>query len=1285
MPAYRPTTRSQKEVYLALTQLQQPHFYNLVDTTVITGDFDVDRMRYAMRQLSNDLASLRGHVFYHDGDIVCQAGSDHLEIDYIDLSEDQQYEQTTRQLIDSYLHHDFDIKHSTLARFSIIKQPNNHWLFAEYGSHILLDGWTHALVYNRLVNSYNGEENEAPNTLDDILASEKTYLSGPDYPRDQAYWQAYCEQLPAPLKLAHEEAPAGPQVRTHQILNPALVKRLRALCHTRKLRISSVLLATFGLFFSKQSGQREFSVGLPVAGRIDRKTRTAPGMMSTIVPFGFSIAPDSTLQDIIVSVNRTLRHHLVHQRYHSEEMMRDIPPEQRGNALFCTTLNVLAYEQSKSFKDCQVRFKSVSNGHTTHLAVDLFDRTPDGNIEFNIAANGHLFTAEQIEQYASRFERLLAQVLDAPDEPVSHYSLLSDQERDAHAAYAARPERPFTTFNHYLAHQQRTQPQAVAVVEGDNAVTYDALLQKAHRLAGLLTEQGIRQGDCVGVMIPRSIDWVTCVVALYHLGVTYLPLHADLPDERLRYMLDDANAQLVICRDTARIESLAPGLRTVVFSHEAIDQAAPCAAAAVRPEDGAYLIYTSGSTGKPKGVLVPHEGLVDEFVAMQNACGITAGHRLMQCSAMSFDVSCLEVRLALLSGAALVITDHSVITGDSHALADFITHHGVTHLFMTPAVLGCHSAHAMPAHVTLFLTGEATPKALLERFSHCKQLINLYGPSEATVITINPQFSADNMSLGHVIDTMHVYVLDEQRRLMPPDSTGELFVTGTGLAKGYIGKPSMTAERFVPDLFHPDRMMYATGDRVYMDREGQLFYLGRKDGQIKLRGQRIELGEIRNALLSCPNVEEAHVLIESHGTLGQTLVAYLRAASPVSQEALKQQLRKTLPLYMVPNVIHTLKTLPLTPNGKLDMRRLSQYVEEQQQADATDEEAPANEAESVVCHIFSTVLQLPAPVSPDDDFFMMGGHSLLAFKVIHQVQEAFGVELNVADLMLNPTPRGIVAQLASDQRYDPLMPTLRLRAGSPDCPPIICLHSGLGIGWPYTGFLPYFPLEWPVYALQSASLRDSHYTPESVIQVAQDHLQRIRELQPHGPYHLVGWSMGGHVAYTIAALLQQQGETIASLVLIDSYPAESASRIYTHLQQDNAAALHQLRERLVSLVFNDDVPPEDDWLSAVDARFNINVARDGHLLDTFVQQLTHSIVMMQHHQPLRYNGDILLIEATAQDELRADNLSPSDWQDYITGEITTQSVPFLHEALLQSKALECYAEVLTDYIAARMT
>lgn len=1284
MPHYRHTTRSQKEVFLALTQLEHSHLYNLVDTVTITGPFDIARMRKAVDQLVAEVPSLHTNPLYHEGDIVLAQRGNSTALEYLDLSQDPEGERKAQALIEACLTHDFDIQHDVLSHFIVIRQRDDQWLFIEYGSHVLLDGYTHALVYNRLVDLYNGCADDASSTFDPfdaLIASEQAYIGSDHYARDRAYWRTYCEALPPPLRLSLQEATVGPQLRHRRFLDPSLVERLRQLASTYNLRISTLMLALFGLFLSKLSGQEAFRVGLPVAARLDKASRKAPGMVSTILPFGFSVAHDASLAQLARSINHTLRRHLIHQRYHAEEMVRDIPPEQRTHALFHTTLNVISHEQDRCFEGCKVSFKNESNGYTANLAFDLFDRNPDGALEFGITANSHLYNDAMLAQYHERFMLLIARVLEAPDRPFSAYSLLTEAEWQAHEARAARPARRFETFNEAFAQHVARTPEALAVSAGDATLTYAELAERAQRLAAHLAAKGIGHHDLVGVMLPRGIDWLVSIVGLYHLGATYLPLHDELPDERLRFMLTDAKASLVITRDVARMEALSPQTPIVRFADETFDDAPLTDATALTPATGAYLIYTSGSTGQPKGVLVPHEGIMDEFHAMQRASGIQPGDRMLQCSAMSFDVSCLEFTLALAAGAGLVITDHRVITGESDALNAFLTRHDVTHLFMTPAVLGCHDARALPSRVTLFLTGEATPTALLERFAHCKQLINLYGPSEATVISINPQYSSQNTALGTVIDTMQGYVLDAHRQLMPPGSSGELYVAGSGLATGYVNQPALTERSFVPDLFRPDRRMYATGDRVYQDDRGQLFYLGRKDNQVKLRGQRIELGEIRSALLACPGIEDAHVMIEAHEALGQILVGYLCIQEGCSSapESLKRQLKRTLPTYMVPTFLHTLDALPLTANGKLDRQRLSECIRQDASNAATLDEAPASPIEAAICDVFATVLQTSTPVGPNQDFYMLGGHSLLAFKVIHQVQQHFGVELSIADLMSSPTPRAIAEQLADHHQQDALTPLLKLRPGAAGAPPIFCMNIGSGIGWPYAGLLPYFPVEWPVYAFQSASLKDADYDPASIDEIAEHHIERMRAIWPDGPYHLVGWSFGGQIAHKVAARLQQKGYKVESLVIIDSYPTQSEGLMHQQLNKQDPGV-----ERLVRAILNQDVSTLEDWDKAVNERFNVSLSTHGSLLDTLIRELNKSMSLMDTYTASHYQGDILFIEGR-KDEYRDATQVPEAWRPHVSGNINVEYIDFLHESLMNPEALALYAPTMTQHIALRMS
>lgn len=1268
-------TRSQEEVFLALTRLKHTSFYNIMDVITINGVIDPERLSRAFRSAVEETNTLNVKLAHREGKIQLIQKDISNAFAFIDVSSFDNPQEEADNIIDQCIHDDFNIVEDTLCKFVLIKLTPNTWRLAEYCNHILMDGWGHSLVYSRIVDIYNGMSDEASTMLGQqqtLIACETEYANSPSYNKDKAYWQQYCASLPAPLRLSTEEKAADSLLRFRARLVGPLEQRLRRFAEARQLRLSSLLLSMFGIFIGKLSGEPRFTIGMPVAARKDKATRNVPGMMANILPLEIVTGPDDTLDDVTRHIGRTLRKHLIHQNYRYEDMVRDRAREGAYGALFHMTLNVVAYDQNAAFEGCEVAFQNVANGYTSDLSIDVFDRNADDSLEVGLNANGSLYTQEHLAQYYDRFLMMIERLMDNPEHPLRTLSLLSDDEYHAIQTRAERPAPTFSHVNEQFESVVQAHAERIAITAGEHSVTYEALAQRVDAVAAELKATGVSEGDRVGVMLPRGIDWIVCLLALYRLGATYLPINEDLPESRIQYMLNDADVHTLIVGaagdsaafDTRTAEWVVPTTLTGRgLTHQAVS---------LTPNTGAYIIYTSGSTGQPKGVLVPHQGIVDEVRAMQKATGIQPGDRLMQSSASSFDVSCLEVMLGLLSGAQLVIADTRIMAGKSDHLAAFINEQKITHLFLTPSVLAAHPSETLPKDVTLILTGEAAPRTLLERFAHCKRTLNLYGPSEATVVTINDHFSPTDLSLGATIDSMRTYVLDPQKQLMPPGSIGELYVAGTGLALGYLNMPEMTASRFVPDLFMPDEKMYATGDLVYQALDGRLTYCRRRDDQIKLRGLRIELGEVHNALLQHPDIAEAHVAVDTHPTHGPSLTGYVRVQSPVTPHDIKTQLRRTLPPYMVPSVIHILETLPLNASGKLDKSRLNAMLPQPSANADTDPNKKVTATEAVICAIFASVLDHKEPIASDQDFFMLGGHSLLAFQVLQQVKEAFGVELSIADFIASPTPGDVVRMIFDDHQYDSFAPVLRLRSGKQDTP-IFCFHPAGGIGWPYAGLLKYFPAEWPLYVLQSPSLKDNDYLPATLDTLAADYIQRLREVQPNGPYHLIGWSFGGHIAHTIAAMLQAAGERVETLIMIDNYPRPS-----TKFQATDSIIL----SRLAQAVLNKKAEDISDWDGDLSNAMGLPKTQQ-KILETVVREFKTALGIMQSCTFQHYTGDMLFIRAK-DDELRDADQVPEMWSPHISGDIVVKEVGFTHEAIMQTQALPSFAPDLTHYLKTRI-
>jgi nonribosomal peptide synthetase DhbF len=645
-----------------------------------------------------------------------------------------------------------------------------------------------------------------------------------------------------------------------------------------------------------------------------------------------------------------------------------------------------------------------------------------------------LFEPETIERMAGHLRRLLEGIVSAPESRLSQLPMLTDEERRQLLVEWNDTARgvPQVTLPALFEAQVERSPEAIALAVGESTLSYAELNAQANRLAHLLIGRGIGPEKLVALALPRSAEMVVALLGVLKAGAAYLPLDPEYPVERLSYMLRDAQpACIVTSIQSAERLRLPEGVAQLLLDHpetlSALAQSQKTNSSdaegtgPLSPHNPAYVIYTSGSTGTPKGVVVTHKGIPSLMAAQIEQFALRPEARVLQFASLSFDAVLSEVATSLLSGATLVLAGAQERSAEP--LAALVQSQKVTHAALTPTVLASLDQE-LPLLKNLLVGGEPCSPDLVARWSQGRRMVNVYGPTETTVCaTMSPPLSGrQRPPIGRPIWNTRVYVLDGSLRPVPVGVKGELYIAGTGLARGYFKRPGLSAERFVADPFGPPgTRMYRTGDLARWRPEGQLEFLGRTDQQLKIRGFRIEPGEIESALRAHGQVGEAVVLAREDQPGEKRLVAYvvLSAAdhTTVSATALREHLSAGLPAYMVPSAFVFLEALPLTPNGKVDRKGLpgpegpleleGQYV------------PPRNPVEEQLCGIWQEVLRLER-VGVQDNFFELGGHSLLATQVVSRVRGAFQVELPVAALFTSPT----LSQLAA--RLDELTATRRL-------------------------------------------------------------------------------------------------------------------------------------------------------------------------------------------------------------------------------------------------------------------
>jgi nonribosomal peptide synthetase DhbF len=766
-------------------------------------------------------------------------------------------------------------------------------------------------------------------------------------------------------------------------------------------------------------------------------------------------------------------------------------------------------------------------------------------------------------------------------------------------------------------------------------------------------------------------------------GAAYLPLDPDYPAERLAYMLRDAQPACVIT--IAQIAHLLPDS----IAYHLLDQPDTASALAqsqetnpldaertqpLAPQHPAYLIYTSGSTGAPKGVVVTHQNVVRLFGATAHWFRFGSDDVWTLFHSYAFDFSVWELWGALLHGGRLVVVPHLLSRSPAEFLP-LLAKQRVTVLNQTPSAFyqlmeadrqDPKLGQKLALRYVIF-GGEALELGRLADWyqSHSETaplLLNMYGITETTVhasylaLEQHAALAAAGSLIGRSIPDLRAYVLDSALEPVPIGVPGELYIAGAGLARGYLKRPALSAERFVADPYGAlGTRMYRTGDLARWRAEGTLEFLGRADQQLKIRGFRIEPGEIEAALLSHPAVAQASVIAREDRPGNKRLVGYIVAASGQCTDPalLRSQLGQSLPEYMVPGAVVVLEALPLTPNGKLDRKALPAP-----ELTRTTYHAPRTAREEILCGLFAETLAVPQ-VGIDDNFFELGGHSLLATCLVSRIRATLGFELAIRSLFEAPTVAGLLERLDINTNQNSLDVVLPLRP-SGRLPPLFCIHPAGGLSWCYFGLLEHIRTDYPIFGLQARGFNQPEILPETLQEMVADYLDQIRTIQPAGPYHLLGWSFGGIIAYSLASHFQLQGEQVALLVLLDTYPPDpmpprdvpDEQEIIKELFRDAGYDPATLGEGTLQL-----------------SNLKEQLRRQGHILSNFEDQHLRDMSRIFRNNgrlaasfiPETFDGDLLFFAAVE------DNPAPSTdaWRPYVRGQITIRQIACRHPDMTQ--------------------
>jgi len=1008
-----PLSFAQQRLWFMYQMEPDSPFYNMPAVIRLTGVLNPDTARRCLEALIHRHESLRT-TFRMDGQTPVQVihPPSAPKVDLVDLRDvpPERREAEARRLSDEEARRPFDLTQGPLCRMGLIRLADDEHLLLLTLHHIIADGWSLSVLVREVAELYAALSAGQPSPLSalpvqyaDYARWQREWLSGPVLERQLDYWKQRLEGAPPHLDLPTDRP--RPPVQSFRgatqqgLLLPAEeAKALQTLCRRESVTPFMAVMAAFQALLHRYTGETDVVVGTDIANRNRSGTEGLIGFFVNQLVMRGDLSGDPTFRALLARTRRVALDAYAHQDLPFEELVKALNPER--DLSYSPLFQVKLILQNAPSSDLHLDGLTLRE-ETSTTGAAKFDMTwvateTERGLECLCEYSTDLFDAATVDRMLGNLRELLLGAMERPDAPVSRLPLLSASEREqALVAWndTATPRAAGTCAHHLFEQQVARTPDAVAVSFEDQQLTYRELDARANQLAWHLKASGVGPEVRVGLCVDRSLELVVGILGILKAGGAWLPLDPSYPVERLTLMMRDAAIPVLVTQEHLADELPALGLPVCLDADWPLISSQPQTPPTVEvSEDNlAYIIFTSGSTGRPKGTLLTHRGLCNTALAAIRAHRVHEASRVLQFAALGFDASVCEVFSTLLAGARLCLAPRDAIMPGA-PLQGLLTAQEITGVTLTPSVLAQLESESLPRLETVVSAGEACPPELARRWLKTCHFINAYGPTETTICaSVDEDVDPERLGIGRAWANVRLYVLDANQQPLPVGVPGELFIGGVGVARGYLGRPDLTAERFVPDPFSEagGERLYRTGDRVRWLPEGRLEFLGRLDHQVKLRGFRIELGEVEAALAAHPEVRDAAVLVREEAPGRKQLVAYVVAddeEQPPEPDALRKALESRLPDYMVPSAFVMLKAMPLTPSGKVDRAALPALAQQQVKREHVHV-APRTPVEQTLADIWAKVLSRER-VSIHDNFFELGGDSIVSIQVIARALEA---------------------------------------------------------------------------------------------------------------------------------------------------------------------------------------------------------------------------------------------------------------------------------------------------------
>ncbi|MFJ6167205.1 amino acid adenylation domain-containing protein [Micromonospora orduensis] len=1303
-----PASFAQRRLWLTAQLAGPSATYNIPLAVTLYGQLDQAMLREAVRDVVDRHETLRTVYPAADGEPVPQiqpTPSAHLFFDTVRCPREDLPEQLQRAVRSP-----FDVTTDLPLRVRLFQLSDRDHVLLVVMHHIASDGWSVGPLLRDLAQAYTARVTGTAPDWPDLPARYTDYslwqrdVLGDDADPDSllrrqlSYWQHTLADLPEELPLVTDRPrPADSSHRgdvVHGTVSAKAHERLLRLTLKHRATMFMIVQAALATLLTRWGAGTDLPIGTVVSGRDDEALEDLVGFFVNTLVLRTDTSGDPSFEDLLGRVREADLAAYAHQDVPFERLVEELNPTRSLSRHPLFQVMLLQRDTGHSemtMPGLRATVSAIGHGATKFdLTIGFEERFDAENHPSGVAIAVEyatdLFDLRTAQRLADGLVDVIETVASAPTTRLHQIELLRDDERHrllatVNGTAAELPDE--LNLATLFQRQAANRPHATALVLGDDRLTYGDLNSRANQLARQLIRQGVKPGDVVAVHLERGFPLVVAVLAILKAGAAYTLLDPSFPTARLREVVGDSRAVLVIDKAGPPLSRGAGAWQTPTLALGA-DATAPAPQpdpmVAVPATAPACVMFTSGSTGRPKGVVAPHRALSGTFLGQRYA-DFGPDQVWLQCSPVSWDAFALEVFGPLLFGGVCVLpTTHRP---EPRLITELVARHGVT-VLQTSASLFNYLVDEHPETMsrlrTVFTGGE--PASMPHVTEVCRRfpglrVVNGYGPAESLGFTTCHEVVAQDAALasvpiGRPVHNKRVYVLDDRLRPVPVGVVGELYAAGVGLADGYLGRPELTAERFVANPFGAlGERMYRTGDLARWTHGGVLEYFGRADEQVKIRGFRVEPAEVQSIIARHEDVAQVAVVAQNDKSGQRRLIAFVVPKGDVDPALLRAHVAALLPEYLVPAAFAVLPGLPRTANGKLDRGRLPS-VDVQH---VTSGRTPRDDLERQLCALFADVLGQPR-VAIDDNFFALGGHSLLAARLTSRVSTALDTHLPMRALFETPTVAGLAERLrkagagqggdvSHDRSFAVLLPLHT--PDRADRPPLFCVHPAAGIGWVYSGLQSRLGPETPVYALQAPGLSDPSIRIDNIAQLADLYLKQIRAVQPTGPYHLLGWSFGGCVAHQMAVRLQAAGERVPLLAVLDGYPDRSPAGSRERRPPDDPELLTAL---LASLGVTADSArgPLDHHAFVTSLRHDGGPLAD--LPETAMTALTRvfaeNVAVGGAIDEGRYDGDLLLFIATL--DRHPDHPEPSCWRPYVSGRIDVIEVASSHGAMAKPEA-----------------